>query len=112
MQDRKDINILVGANIKRERERAGLTQETFSEMIGLGPKSVSAIERGTVGVSLATLKKICTVLSVSSDALLFDAVAKNDTKSITSRLERLSPKQYEIAEAMLSNLLEAFSLDE
>ena len=58
MQDRKDINILVGANIKRERERAGLTQETFSEMIGLGPKSVSAIERGTVGVSLATLKKM------------------------------------------------------
>lgn len=112
MQDRKDINILVGANIKREREQAGLTQETFSEMIGLGPKSVSAIERGTVGVSLETLKKICTVLSVSCDALLFDAVPKNNTSGIASRLERLTPKQYKIAESMLSNLLEAFSLEE
>lgn len=112
MQDRKDINILVGANIKREREQAGLTQETFSEMIGLGPKSVSAIERGTVGVSLETLKKICTVLSVSSDALLFDTLPKNNTSGIASRLERLTPKQYKIAESMLSNLLEAFSLEE
>lgn len=81
-------------------------------MIGLGPKSISAIERGTVGVSLTTLKKISTVLSVSSDILLFDAAPKNDISSIASRLERLTPKQYSIAESMLSSLLEALSLDE
>ena len=66
MQEKKQINIEIGARIKEEREKAGLTQERFSELIGLGPKSVSAFERGTVGISFTTLKKICQVLSVSS----------------------------------------------
>lgn len=57
MQDKKQINIEIGARIKDEREKAGLTQEKFSELIGLGPKSVSAFERGTVGISFTTLKK-------------------------------------------------------
>lgn len=57
MQERKEINIEIGQRIKEAREKAGLTQERFSELIGLGPKSVSALERGTVGISLTTLKK-------------------------------------------------------
>ena len=71
MQERKEINIEIGQRIKEAREKAGLTQKRFSELIGLGPKSVSALERGTVGISLTTLKKICLVLSISSDQILF-----------------------------------------
>ena len=59
MQGKKQINVEIGARIKEEREKAGLTQERFSELIGLGTKSVSAFERGTVGISFNTLKKIC-----------------------------------------------------
>lgn len=57
MQEKKQINVEIGARIKEEREKAGLTQERFSELIGLGTKSVSAFERGTVGISFTTLKK-------------------------------------------------------
>lgn len=46
MNQKKQINSIVGQNIKREREKAGYTQERFSELIGIGPKSLSAIERG------------------------------------------------------------------
>ena len=112
MKDKKEINILVGANIKREREKAGYTQEQFSEMIGIGTKSLSAIERGTVGVSLTLLVKICNTLCISSNVLLFESTPKNDVQSITERLERLSPKQYDIANGMLCRLFEAFSLSE
>lgn len=111
MQEKKPINIEIGQRIKEQREAAGLTQEAFSEMIGLGVKHVSAMERGAVGVSLTTLKKVCTVLSISSDAILFGAVEKNDVDALTDRLKRLTPKQYKVAEAMMSNLLEAFAID-
>ena len=112
MKDKKEINILVGANIKREREKAGYTQEQFSEMIGIGTKSLSAIERGTVGVSLTLLVKICNTLCISSNVLLFESTPKNDVQSITERLERLTPKQYDIANGVLCKLFEAFSLTE
>ncbi|MBQ7654887.1 MAG: helix-turn-helix transcriptional regulator [Clostridia bacterium] len=112
MDGKKEINISIGGNIKRAREKAGLTQEQLSEMIGIGPKSLSAVERGTVGVSVATLRKICNVLPVSSDALIFGGSAENDVRGLASRLERLTPKQYDIARDVLYKLLEAFQLKE
>ena len=109
MTEKQKIDVLVGSNIKRERVKAGYTQETFSELIGIGTKSLSAIERGTVGVSLATLLKICKVLSISSNSLLFENTPKNDVQAITEKLERLSPEQFEIANDILCKVIEAFS---
>ena len=112
MYEKKELDILVGSNIKRERVKAGYTQEKFSELIGIGTKSLSAIERGTVGVSLTTLLKICKVLSISSNSLLFENTPKNDIQSIVERLERLTPEQFEITNAVLCKVLEAFTLNE
>ena len=112
MTEKQRIDILVGSNIKRERIKAGYTQEKFSELIGIGTKSLSAIERGTVGVSLTTLLKICRVLSISSNSLLFENTPKNDIHAISERLERLTPEQFEIANSVLCKVLEAFALNE
>ncbi len=108
MNDKKEIDILVGANIKREREKAGYTQERFSELIGIGPKSLSAAERGVVGVSLSTLLKICQVLSISSDVLLFAESQSNAVQGLAQQLQRLTPEQFEIAENIIYNVLKAF----
>ena len=109
--DKKSINQTVGSNIKREREKAGYTQERFSELIGMGPKSLSAVERGTVGISLSALRRVCVVLSVSGDALLFGDSPKHRGSELTDKLERLSPREYEIASAILHKVLEAFALE-
>ena len=100
MQEKKEINIEIGARIKAEREKAGLTQERFSELIGLG-------------ISFATLKKICQVMSVSSDAILFGKKneEQNQASDLAARLERLSPEEYEIAKDVIFKLFEAFSLN-
>lgn len=111
MNVKKDINIEIGANIKREREKAGLTQDQFSEMIGIGSKSLSAIERGTVGISLSALRRVCNTLSISSDALLFPNAPENDISNLAKRLQRLTPEQYEIANSIMGKLLEAFALE-
>ena len=112
MNEKKELDILIGGNIKRERIKAGYTQEKFSELIGMGTKSLSAVERGTVGVSLVTLMKICRILSISSNSLLFENTPKNDVQALTERLERLTPDQFAIASDVLCRLLEAFALGE
>jgi len=110
MEDRKELNVLVGANIKRERENAGFTQDQFSELLGIGPKSLSSIERGVVGVSLTTLLKICDILHISANVLLYEQTQKNDVDSIALRLKMLSAEQFEIASDIIINLIKAFSL--
>lgn len=111
MNDRKELNILVGANIKREREKASFTQDQFSELLGIGSKSLSSIERGVVGVSLTTLLRICDILHISANALLYEQAQKNDVDSIVLQLERLSTEQFEIVSDVMTNVIKAFSLE-
>lgn len=109
MDGRKEINVLVGANIKREREKAGFTQDQFSELLGIGSKSLSSIERGVVGVSLTTLMKICDILHISANILLYEQNLKNDADSIALQLKMLNDEQFEIASDVMTNLMKAFS---
>ena len=111
MDNRKDLNVLVGANIKRERVKAGFTQDQFSELLGIGSKSLSSIERGVVGVSLTTLLRICDILHISANVLLYEQTKKNDVDSIALQLTMLSAEQFEIASDVLTNLIKAFSLE-
>ena len=87
-----------------------MTQEQLSEMMGIGVKSLSAIERGVVGISLAQLKNVCEMLGESSDALIFGNGNNVDTRDLARRLERLTPEQYHIADGIMTKLLEAFRL--
>lgn len=112
LKEKKDINIEIGNRIKKTREMAGLTQDRFAELIGMGTKNISAIERGAVGVSLSSIKKICLVLSISSDDLLFENRAENDMSVLTSRLKCLPPEQFNIANDILNKLLEAFAISD
>lgn len=112
MDCRKEINVTVGANIKREREKAGYTQDQFSEMLGIGSKSLSSVERGVVGVSLTTLLKICEILHVSTNVILLERTHKNDLEGVLSQLEQLNPEQFALASEMLAALLKAFSLNQ
>lgn len=109
MNDRKKTNIEIGNRIKLAREGAGLTQDQFSELIGMGSKSVSAFERGTVGVSLPALQRICKILSISSDSILFESLPENDVQAMTQRLKRLPPEQFDIANDILNRLIEGFN---
>lgn len=110
MREKKALNIEIGNNIRRERERAHLTQEALSEMIDMGTSNFSDVERGLVGISLTTLKKLCVALHIPSDRILFGIDSDNDTTALAEYLGRLTPEQYEIVNNSISNLLKAFSL--
>ena len=89
MREKKEINIQIGSAIRDARERAGLTQEQFGELVSLGTKNVSDIERGVAGITVSTLKRICEKLSISSDSILFANEAKNNVQVLAERLEGL-----------------------
>lgn len=111
MDSKKDLHVLVGMNIKREREKAGFTQDQFSELLGIGSKSLSSIERGVVGVSLTTLLKICDILHISANVLLYEQSRENDADSIASQLKMLNAEQFKIASDVMTDLFKAFSLE-
>lgn len=106
--EKKQIDILVGQNIKREREKARYTQERFSELIGIGPKSLSAIEQGRVGVSLSLLLRISKLLGISTDAILLPERKTNEVNDLVEKLQNITPQQFQVIENMIHVLLEAF----
>lgn len=117
MKEKKPINIEVGLRIKQYREAAGLTQETFAELVGLGVKHVSAMECGSVGVSLPTLKRVSTVLSIPADSLLFDMTSipeqpeqNAEIQLIVSRLSRLPASKFRVVKDIIDKVLEALAM--
>lgn len=118
MKEKKPLNIEVGQHVKQCRENAGLTQEVFAELIGLGVKHVSAIECGAVGVSLPTLRRMSTVLSVSADLILFGVAEErsqqdrvSELQVLFSRLSRLPPNKFRVVKDIMDKLLEALAIE-
>lgn len=48
-REKKDINIQVGARLKRIRENAGYSQAQFAEMLGIGDEHYRKLENGSTG---------------------------------------------------------------
>ena len=109
MRDKKEINIQIGNKIKAARERAGLTQQEFGELVSLATKNVSDIERGVAGITVSTLKRICEKLSISSDLILFGDNEKNDVAYLSEKLKRLTPEQFKIIETLLNQIFKMFA---
>jgi len=74
-KDKKPINLEVGGNIKFYREQRGCTRERLAELVGRSPRFIADVESGFVGVSLSTLKRICLVLGISADRILWGGPA-------------------------------------
>ena len=110
MREKKEINIEIGKRIKTAREAAKMTQEALSEALDMGVKHISAIECGAAGISVATLKKICSVLSVSANSLLFGEAEHSDEALILAdRLSHLSADEFSLAEDVLNKMLLYFA---
>ncbi len=63
-------NLALGRRIKRLREKADLSQEALAEKIRMTQTSISLIETGDRGVSMATLQKIASALGCKTKDLI------------------------------------------
>lgn len=105
MRVKKEINIQIGERIKEAREFSGRTQEQMAEAIEVSPQYISDLERGVVGISIPTLKRLCTVLAVSSDQILFDRKTEQYALAIGEKCRRLSDSQFHMVLDIIDRVL-------
>ena len=60
-----DMRKLVGRNVKRIRQRKGLTQEQFAEICGFSQQYISGLERGLRNPTIVTIYELARALGVS-----------------------------------------------
>ena len=109
MREKKEINIQIGKQVKLAREKSRLTQEQLAEQLECTPQYLSDLERGVVGISVALLKRLCVVLEVSSDDILFAEESKNTLKTIEEKGRVLSDRQFQLLVEIVDRYIEAVS---
>lgn len=61
---------MLGDELKRAREAAGLTQEQLAEMAGVHRTYVSLLERDKKSPTVAVLARICEAVGIAPSTLL------------------------------------------
>ena len=110
MREKKEINIQLGEQVRLAREEQNLTQEKLAEEVDVSPQYISDLERGVVGVSLITLKKLCNVLTVSSDQLLFGTVTRDRIQLLANACITLNDEQFTLLLDIINKYIKAVSL--
>ena len=113
MREKKQINIRVGRNIQRAREKAKYTQEELSEILDITPNHLSAIERGASGATLELIEKICHLFGVTADFLLFGHNREDEYyQELAAQLSMIETEYRPQVRKILAALLEIFSIQE
>ena len=104
----KILEEIIGKNIARYREAAGLTQATLAEKIGISTAFVSRVERGQKKMKVETLHATAKVLNVSVDALLSTESSAAQLANINQLLAGQSDEYLEGIERMIRVCIEEF----
>lgn len=107
MREKKQLNIDVGERIRAARERNGMTQEQLAEHLEVSAQYISDLERGVVGPSLQTFRRVCVTLGVSGDSLLFGDTKQHDMSNISIMCSRMSDRHFRLLEDIVSIYSEA-----
>ena len=101
--------LTMGDRIKETRKKCCLTHEQLAEKLDISVEYVSQIERSLKIPSMQIFIKLVEILDVSADYLLRDTVSTGNLygdKQISSKLERLTPKQRAALEAIIDTYIE------
>ena len=99
----------IGHNVKQARDMKGYTQGGLAERVGVGNKHISDIERGYAGVSVDVLIKLCEVLDVDADYILFGKMTVDRNNPFNKLLDSLSPQQALQAQKLLDAYVKSLS---
>ena len=106
-----EYNAEVGARIYELRKKNGFTREKLSELADISVQFLSDIEKGRKSMTISTLRKIASALTVTTDYIVNGTAANGDNDRIISILNTLSDKNKKQAEKILSAFAEAVNTD-
>lgn len=90
--------------IRKAREDLGYTREKFAELLDVSVSYMAEVERGRTGISVKMLMKICNVLGLSADYVLFGDERGQDTLFL-DRIRRLDRKYIPLLNDLITDLL-------
>ena len=90
--------------IRKAREESGLTREQFAEKLDVSVSYLAELERGKTGISVKMLIKVCNVLGLSADYVLFGKSRDRDTL-LLDRIHRIDERYLPLLNSVVSELL-------
>jgi len=96
--------------IRQARENMGYTREKFAEKLDVSVSYLAELERGRTGISVKMLIKVCNVLGLSADYVIFGAERSKDTMRLDS-IHRIDEKYLPLLDKVITELL-AISVSE
>ena len=91
--------------IRKAREDQGYTREKFAEKLDVSVSYMAELERGRTGISVKMLIKVCNLLGLSADYVLFGNERAEDAKRLDA-IHRINEKYLPILDAVTTELLE------
>lgn len=73
-----ELQRIVGRNLRRHRDRMGLSQERFADHLGVHRTYMGGLERGERNLTLKALERIADLISVDPRSLLDEAPSNAD----------------------------------
>lgn len=101
-----NIGLKIGMRIYNRRKQLGMTQETLAERIGINPKHISLIEKGS-NMRLDTLIKMGQILDLDYTFM----ITGNNTNSTIPEIQNLFSKLDENKFHALLEILRALASD-
>lgn len=92
------------SRIRKARENAGYTREKFAELMDVSVSYMAEVERGRTNVSVKTLIKLCKLLGLNADYVLFGDTRDSDSE-LLDKLHKLDPKYLPLVDSILNQLL-------
>lgn len=90
--------------IRRARENMGYTREKFAEKLDVSVSYLAELERGRTGISVKMLTKVCHVLGLSADYVLFGVEREEDTVR-ADNIRRIDDKYLPLLDKVIAELL-------
>lgn len=90
--------------IRQARESMGYTRERFAEKLDVSVSYLAELERGRTGISVKMLTKVCNVLGLSADYVLFGAEREEDSLRLDA-IHRIDGKYLPLLDKLIGELL-------
>ena len=90
--------------IRKARENMGYTREKFAEKLDVSVSYLGELERGRTGISVKMLIKVCNILGLSADYVLF-GTERNADALRADNIRRVDDKYIPLLDKMIAELL-------
>lgn len=95
---------MLHTRIRKAREDMGYTREKFAEKLDVSVSYLAELERGRTGISVKMLIKVCNVLGLSADYVLFGKERTEDELRLDA-IRRIDEKYLPLLDKVIEELL-------